>query len=387
MDNEYEILYISLQKNKEIMYNILKKLASYNKADIYFAKSNIKKCNEIVEKIIYFQPSKILYHSAPWDTIGYVILSYFDKSAIDRFLINLTDHAFWIGRDCIDFFLEFRSYGANISLNHRNIESKKLLIIPYYPIQNSEIEFKGFPFNSNGKKIILSGGSLYKIYGNSIFLDIVRYILNNYTNTIFYYLGNGNEKPLIDYIQKNKYENRFFYDKERKDINEVIKRCYFYLGTYPLAGGLMSQLAVKNKKIPVAFTEKKYLMNNIDELFINNENKEFTLYSLNDVYKEISELIENNEYYNQKTSKLDNKIISVKKFSELLHNIIENKKSIFKIQRYEIDIDAFSQIYFDQENNYIRSYNNYFLTKKNILVFIQFPIYFLNKVINKYFNK
>lgn len=388
MDNDYEILYITLQEKIEDMHNIIQKINSYKKADIYFVKKmKYEACNEIVEKILEFQPSKILYHSAPWDVIGYVTLSFFDKSKIDRFLINLTDHAFWLGRDCVDYILEFRSYGANISIDHRNIEGKKLFIIPYYPIQNSEIEFQGFPFDAECRRIIFSGGSLYKIYGSTTFFDIVKTILNLYPDTIFYYLGNGNVKPLIDFIQKNQFENRFFYNKERKDINEVIKRCYFYLGTFPLGGGLMSQLAVANKKIPVAFTERKYLTNNIDELFVNNDDNEFTFYTLEDTYDEIKKLMESAEYYIQKTNELDNKLISTSEFSKLLYNIMENKNSIYNFRKYKIDINSFSQIYFDQENNYLHSYKNYFFARKNILVFILFPVRFFNKVIDKLFVK
>lgn len=387
IDNDYEILYITLQKKSEKMHNILKKLKYYKNATIYFSmeKRNIAKCNEIVEKIIQFQPSKILYHSAPWDTVGHVVLSFFEGTKIDRFLINLTDHAFWLGRDCVDYFLEFRNYGVNISQKQRSIDKKKLLLLPYYPIQDNEIEFQGFPFDDEGKKVIISAGSLYKIYGRTIFFDIVKYILNKYQDTVFYYLGNGNEDILLNFIQENNFVDRFFYDKERKDINKIIKQCYFYLGTYPIAGGLISQLAVANNKIPVMFTEKKYPMNNMDEIFINNDN-EFMLYSLEDVYNKIAKLMGDNEYYTQKTSRLENKVISVSDFSKLLFFALENKKSVYTTKNYEIDIDEFSQIYFDQENNYLHNYENYFFIVRNPLIFIMFTKYTIRKIYKKIFS-
>lgn len=219
------------------------------------SKNNIQKCKEIFEKIIQFGPSKILYHSAPWDTVGFITLSWLADYKIERFLINLTDHAFWLGRDCCDYFFEFRSWGVNLSLDHRHIAKERLLMLPYYPIRDTTIQFQGFPFNTEGKKVIVSGGSLYKIYGSPIFFDIVKTILDSYQDTVFFYLGNGETEPLMEFIKKNKLEDRFFYSKERRDINEIIKRCYFYLGTYPMGGGLMSQFAVANNKILVAYAK------------------------------------------------------------------------------------------------------------------------------------
>ena len=138
--------------------------------------------------------------------------------------------------------------------------------------------------------MIFSGGSLYKIYGSEVFFELVRYILDNHKDTIFLYLGNGDSKPIEKFIRNNKYENRFYYYKERKDINEVFKRCYFYLGTYPVTGALMSQFAVVNKKIPLQYSDKEILCNRIEELFINSENIKFTFGNIEEI-EEIDKLI------------------------------------------------------------------------------------------------
>jgi hypothetical protein len=386
IDNEYEILYISLEKDQKKCKNILELLNGYEKSRIYFIKnqSNRNKCKEILDKITRFKPSKLLYHSAPWDTVGFAVLSCLEAYNVKRFLINLTDHTFWLGRNCCDYFLEFRNYGANISIDHRNIDTKKLLLIPYYPICEQKAEFQGFPFEEKGKKVIVSGGSLYKIYGSEIYFDIAKTILNLYPESVIFYLGNGDTKPLMDFIKKNQFENRFYYSKERRDINEIIKRCYFYLGTYPVAGGLMSQFAVANKKIPICFTEKKYLMNNIDELFINNSNHAFTFYDFASLYNEVHKLMTNNEYYQEKQKILINKLISRDEFAKLLKTILEDNTSYYKNEKYDIDVKAFSQIYFEQENNYLHKYENCFYTKRNILIFILFPHYAIRKIYRKF---
>jgi hypothetical protein len=387
IDNDYELLYIGFKKKHYSMTQILNLLNGHRKSECYFVKSkkNIRQCNELVDKIMDFMPSKILYHSAPWDTVGFMVLTYLATHNIERFLINLTDHAFWLGRNCADYFLEFRSYGVNIALDHRCISSDRLLILPYYPIQNKEMTFQGFPFEAEGKKIIISGGSLYKIYGDKIFLDIVKRILNSYKDAIFFYLGNGNTKLLYEFINKNQLQKSFYYSKERKDINEIIKHCYFYLGTYPISGGLISQLAVANHKIPVAYTDKKYKNNNIDELFVNNDDAHFTFYALDDLYKEIDKLMTNREYYASKTHALENKIISRAEFKKVLLSILEDKKSYFTYRKYDIDIDSFSDIYIDQENSGLHNYERYFMIQ-NPLICILFPRYSIKKLYEKMIN-
>jgi hypothetical protein len=384
IDNDYEILYITLQSKNDKMEQILKKINGYQKSRIYFVKSknNIQKCYEIIDTIIDFRPSKILYHSAPWDTVGFVVMAHLGSYKIERFLINLTDHAFWLGCSCSDYFFEFRNYGINISLDHRHIKNDQLLILPYYPVQNSALKFQNFPFNASGKKIIISGGSLYKIYGDTIFFDIVKWILNKYEDSIFFYLGNGDTKPLNKYINDNQFNDRFFYSKERKDINEIIKRCYFYLGSYPIGGGLMSQISVANCKIPVTYTDSKYKMNNIDELFINNKDDTFVFYTLHSVYNEIDRLMADQDYYIRRTKTLENKLISKVEFGKLLFSIIENKTSTFVYNKYDIDIHSFSKIYFDQENYFLHAYENYFLIR-NPLICMSFIQYSIKRVYNK----
>ena len=97
-----------------------------------------------------------------------------------RFLINLTDHAFWLGTCCIDYCLEFRDYGYTISLQKRKINSEKLLYQPYYPIADSS-EYLDLPFSLINNKIILTGGAFYKMYGeDDIFFNILQNLLSTY---------------------------------------------------------------------------------------------------------------------------------------------------------------------------------------------------------------
>ncbi|MEF9933464.1 MAG: hypothetical protein RR864_05280 [Cetobacterium sp.] len=387
IDLEYEILFITLQKNEKKMKNILKKLLSYKGSEVYVIKAldKIEICQEIREKAISYNPSKIFIHTSPWDTVGFVTWASFEDRA-ERYLINLSDHTFWLGKCCSDYFIEFRSYGKNISIDYRRISEEKISILPYYPIRNLNEVFQGFSFDTEGKKIIFSGGSLYKIYGSSIYFELVKYILDNHEDTIFLFLGNGDEKPLRKFIFDNKYESRFYFYNERRDINEVFKRCYFYLGTYPITGGLMSQFAVANGKLPVAYTSKELSINLIEELFINCDKIKMTFTDLKELKNHIDKLLKSKEYLLERISEVNELIITEKEFAIEFKKIIETKKSRFNFKKYEVDIDAFSRIYFEQENKFLHQYKRIFLIK-NIKLIINFFEYLFPAIIEYVLSK
>lgn len=383
MNLGYEILYISLQKNTSKMKNIIEKISNYKKSEIYVVKNSFKfeACTEIKEKVEEFGATKVFIHTSPWDSVGIVTWSAFENK-LERYFINLTDHTFWLGKSSADYFIEFRSYGKNISIDYRGIKEDKLIILPYYPIQNQTQEFQGFDFEYKSKKLIFSGGSLYKIYGSKIYFEIVKYILDNHEDTIILYLGNGDERPLQNFIKENNFKNRFYFKNERRDINEIFKRCYFYLGTFPVCGGLMSQFAGANNKLPVAYTSKDLPINLIEELFINAENKTFTYTDIKEIKKEISKLLLNKNYLDEKTINLSKLVISKLEFTEQLKTLINDKKTRFKFKAYEIDINKFSELYLQQENDFLNQYEQNFLTK-NIKIAFKFRKYFLQAIVKR----
>ena len=96
---------------------------------------------------------KAFFLSTPIDTAGVACFSQL-KDKVMRFQINLTDHAFWLGSTAFDYCIEFRNYGAGISLNERGIDFNKLILLPFYPYINKEQPFLGFDFDIDGKKIL-----------------------------------------------------------------------------------------------------------------------------------------------------------------------------------------------------------------------------------------
>ena len=151
-------------------------------------KYNLKSFIKLLEIIKSEKPCKIFSQNHVDDFVG-VLLNYaLECTGIKRYLINITDHAFWLGQNAYDFIIEFRDYGYSLTIDERNIKADKLVKLPYYAFK-SRSEFKGFEFETAGKKIVFSGGGIYKTKGDDTFFNIINHILEKYEDTIFLYLG------------------------------------------------------------------------------------------------------------------------------------------------------------------------------------------------------
>ena len=379
---DYEILFIGCQKSEKST-EIYKKLERYNIRNIVIKETDFIKKTQIVEKLISdFSPSKILAHTSPWDISGLVAIKHFD-GICKRYLINITDHAFWLGVSVFDYFFEFRNYGYNISCIYRGISKEKLLLLPYYPIINKDISFQGFNFKTKQKKLILSGGSVYKLQGSDKFLKIVKHILDTYNDTIFLFLGNGDFSIFKNFVKKNNFQNCFFYEKERKDIFEVFKHCYFYLNTYPLCGGLMTQYACVAGKIPLTLNdENEHSDNDVSELLFGENKKKVQFSSFEELINKIDWYIRNPRELEIDSKNINNVIITSEKFTNYLKEYLELSKNQIRFVTYDIDINKFMEQYISRFNESKMTYYSIFMDRK-FRTLNTFLIYFLRYFICK----
>ncbi len=347
----YRIIYITHNKNKRD-YERIEEIVKESGGSVYIitnphTTNAIKKIFNIVEKE---RPKYSFMHTKPDDVSGIAAFSALGGT-VERYQINLTDHAFWLGTKSFDYCIEFRDLGYAKSIMRRRINKDRLFIQPFYPANSPEKEFKGFPFDSTGKKVIYSGGSVYKIYGSDKYFNMVSYILDNFDDTIVYYTGNGDTTKLFDWIKAKGYEKRFYYEAERKDLDQVIKHCYFYLSTYPNAGVLMSQYAVKNGKIPVSFA---FYGMDIKPPFIDNSYADrFIKDNYEDTIKLIDELLNNEYKLKELEENIKDLIISKSKFRVNLNRIIKEHRSDYMLNIDCNDCLDYKKMQLDRyENDY-----------------------------------
>lgn len=227
----YKIIYLTKNSNRkrycrteQVVKESGGKTICVNNSDFI---KNMKRVNLIIQNE---KPQHIFIHATPDDVD---VLSTFSvyKGIATRFQINLTDHGFWLGTNALDYCIEFREVGAIKSYRSRKISKKKIMILPYYPASNKEIQFKGFNFAYHGHRIIYSGGAFYKLYGSEKYFAIAKHILDKYDDTILYFTGSGDSTILKKWIKDNNFQKRFIVENERTDLDHVMERCYFYLNT------------------------------------------------------------------------------------------------------------------------------------------------------------
>lgn len=290
--------------------------------------------------VMSYRPRHFFFYSYPNDAA--IAFLYVHQGNFCRYLINLTDHAFWLGANAIDYFIEFRDYGAAISMQKRNIPEDKLVMLPYYPLNNSDTEFKGYPFKYEPKKqrIIFSGGSLYKTFGdNNKYYNIVRHILDNYKDVIFWYAGFGDKTEMNKLMSE--YKGRVYLTEERPDLVQVLKHSYLYLSTYPICGGLMFQYAALAGKIPLTLSFDKFT----DGFLLNQHSLGIQFDNLNDLYAELDRLMTDAEYLHKKEELISKSIITEKDFENGLNVIMEQKKSLYPINYVDINYEKIKDLY------------------------------------------
>ena len=99
------------------------------------------------------------------------------KGEAVRFLVDLTDHAFWLGKCASDYVIGFRNVGYNVAIKYRKFNEDQVVLLPYYPEKRENYSFEGMPFDIKKHEFVFSGGSVYKIEGSQLYENMVRYIL------------------------------------------------------------------------------------------------------------------------------------------------------------------------------------------------------------------
>lgn len=388
IDIGYQITFLTYEDGRTSQNVIESKLEQYSKGRFLKIKktSLIEQSKAIKNAIEESGASVVISQTVPWDiSVNLALLSLSKK--ITKYLINITDHAFGLGKSVYDYFLEFRTYGAVISNKYRGIPLRKIKILPFYPVQNFDNDFHGLPFDFPKSQFVFSGGSFYKLGGSSKYYEIVTHILNKHKDVVVFFLGNGDKSELEAFIKDNNFENRFILGQERSDLSHIYDRCLLYLNTYPLGGGLMTQYAILNHKVPLGYNDKSIPAVDIEECLLKSDQK-FTFHNINDLLNEIDTVIEDEGYRKKRESKLNGLIITPDVFSQNLKDVIENGDGKANIpQDYVIDIDAFSDLYIRSENLSRHNYENLFVKRGTLTLLRLFPVYWFKYFLKKCFSK
>ncbi len=292
--------------------------------------------NEIFTK---YRPAKAFLYTLPYDVAGIAVFANY-QGIVERYEINLTDHAFWLGKYAFDYCIEFRDYGATISKLLRGIDQKKLLKLPLTPYVNDTLSFEGFPFNTEGHKVVFSGGGLYKTFdADNTYYKLVEDILRYDEKVLFLYAGFGDDSELRKLMAI--FPGRVWHIEERRDLYQLMEHIYFYLSTYPIAGGLMTQYAALAGKVPVTVGAGD---EHAGVLHVQEEGQ-YLFKSKEEAQKEIYKLLDDPDYAQAKGQRLKESILEEKQFTDALKNILTEHSSPYDINIVEINTGNFIREY------------------------------------------
>lgn len=292
------------------------------------------------------KPGVAFLYTRPEDVISTAVFSHIEGLTA-RFMINLTDHAYWLGTQAMDTCIEFRDYGAVVSVEGRGIRQEKLAKLPFYPVVEQERPFEGypFPFDPDSQKLIFSGGALYKTLGaENRYYELVEHILDTYPETVFWYAGSGNRCQMDRLLQK--YPGRAFLTPERRDFYQIIQRSLFYLSTYPITGGLMFQYAAKAGKLPITLR----FDSEADGYLLDQQKLGIEAADMEQIKQLLHRVITDDAFRAEKEAQIKAAVIDEEIFLQQLQKILETGKSDYPIEMYPVDVT-------DLRKEYLRAFH------------------------------
>lgn len=353
MANNMHIIVVYTNAGGSIGKDTFSELKAYDKAEIASFTKGIDKFEEakqIVKLIKAFSPAHIFLHLTPWDTVALMACHAIKGPKV--YQINLTDHAYWLGARFIDYSLEFRPYGMTVSLEKRGLRREQILGLPYYPITPVSADFAGLPDMPDDAVKVFTGGSLYKMLGkDDIFFRIMENILEIAPNVYIMVAGFNHDNRFDGKVSRIKGKERVLQIGIRRDIDAVFEHCDIYLGTYPMAGGLMSQYAAKHSRPIIAYHDEGDVMNEVEEM-VNYYNRDFHSFtSLKEMSCYAERLVRDVVYRKEQGRSLHNAMMNEERFNSAFMATISEQKSLFQWSLDKIDYDSFFDRYLDLENS------------------------------------
>lgn len=374
-DLKYSVIYVVPEKARYQQEQIHKVTAGGNIVFYYLkAECGARLTSEILQAFKKYQPQTAFFYTHPADVEGCVSFAVM-AGKVKRYQINLTDHAFWLGRSAFDCCVEFREYGACISNKYRHIPSDRIKLLHFYPYIDKNIPFEGFPFETEGKSILFSGGALYKTYDEkNTYYHMLENVMRSHDDLIFVYAGNGDTSGLKKL--QDKFYKRVFHIPERKDLYAVMKHCTLYLNTYPITGGLMTQYAAIAGRIPLTLLND--CESSLDGLLLNHEDLCLEFTSVKDLIAEVDRVLENEEYRIKQEEKVKKSVSNENEFRQELSNMLNGMRTKYLYKLYDIDTSFF-------RGQYIHRFtwtdlSMAIITKKNKAMWWMYPKLFIIRV-------
>ena len=325
--------------------------------------SLFERVNYLFNSIVSFKASKVILHKAMNSLIQLPLCVLPENITV--YNINLGDQLFWLGVRHIDYNIEFRPFGASVSVQRRGFRKEQLLMIPFYPA-NENRPFEGFPPECDRKLVIFSGGDYYKTWDASgTYWKLVKAILDQHQEVVFLFATKRNtigNDHILKFIKDNHFEKRFFYINYRQDIYQVFAHCDIFMGTCPFSGSLMSQLAAINAKPILQFYVPGTPDDETEQALCINDKFSISFDSEEEFLVEANYLINNINYRLTQGERLKFAMMQPSQFDTAVSYSLLTNQCYFPIEIRQINYSALNRRWFMLEKRgftnagaYIRS--------------------------------
>lgn len=371
--------------------NILDRVAEYTNVEsvVIPQGDEVRRAQSVYDAIVGFNASKVVLHKYPTRSVSDLVLPSLPDS-VTRYLINLSDQTFWYGAKSIDYCLEFRQFGASVSLRRRGLEKERLLMVPFYPADDRN-GFMGFPPEcTQGRLVVFSGGDYYKtLDGKRTFWNLVKRLLRTYPQVVFLFATKNipeGDAEIRRFISDNHFEGRFIYIQFRPDIFQVFAHCDIYMGTCPTSGSLMSQLAAINAKPILQYYAPGTPDDETEQAICINERFPISHFSEETFFEEADRLINDPSYRERQGRRLRGAMLRQEQFNLLAVNTLMSNETQMPVEEYHIDYhDLDDRWYYLEKAGYKDTLRYLYglLGPKGCLKYA--PGIFVKKNINKFF--
>ena len=256
--------------------------------------------------------------------------------------------------------MEFRQFGASVSLQRRGLKREQLLMVPFYPADDRNA-FAGFPPECTEDKIIIfSGGDFYKTLDEKrVYWTLIKSILDKYPQVVYLFATKNipeGDRDIRRFIKDNHFESRFIYINFRPDIYQVFAHCDIYMGTSPTSGSLMSQLAAINAKPILQYYEPETPDDETEQAICINETFAISFHDIDGFMQEADRLISDLEYRHSQGERLRKAMMQHEQFNKLVLDTLETNKTQLPICDYSIDYKGLdNRWYYLEKTGYINT--------------------------------
>lgn len=368
--NGYNVTYVTNQIVRDRIPTIASMCSKYGFEMAFISFENyVEWADQLSEVFENGKPKAAFFYTTPSDVSGTVAFHMYEGLA-DRYLIDLTDHAFWLGKSAADYFLGSRNMSAAIQFYHRGIKKEQMIKLGVNLLTENCDDHSGLPFDPTMTDYIFSGGALYKTLGDeeNRYYKIVDYILKNHKNICFLYAGFGDRTEMNKITAE--YPDRAFIIDERKDFYYLIQNCLLYLNTFPMFGGMMMKYCGLAGKLPITLRHN----HDSDGLLLHQTECNIEYDSYEELVTDVDKLINDCQYRKSREALLEGSVITEERFKNNVRGVIENHKTDYEHEFVDFDTSSFREEYYRRFD-----YKKQMLTiaeSKNLPIAAFFPIYY-----------